>query len=254
MRANPVASAEFRAAFGHPAALRAWAIFLGALTLVLGVWWPRSDLAWHLRTATPPQTFVAVAVVLLLLAGYQNARAGADDRVPSGEAGLAELVALTPLPVARVVAGRLAAGTFVVLVQLALALPFLLASLGVSGISVAVLPAVAAVVAASALGWRTSALALRLALPNHPVLRDVLLFAGSAAYLAVTFVAAPAANPLSALVAIGDAPARTLAVAGASLPFSAVSAIIGLLVSIAATAAAAGALRAARSASRGGAA
>lgn len=251
MRANPVASAELRAAFGHPGALRAWAIFLGALTVVLGAWWPRSDLAWHLRTATPPQTFVAVAVVLLLLAGYQNARAGADDRVPSGEAGLAELVALTPLPVARVVAGRLAAGTLVVLFQLALALPFLLAALGVSGISVAVLPAVAAVVAASAMAWRTSALALRLALPNHPVLREVLLLAGSAAYLAVTFVAAPAANPLSALVDICDARVQTLVVAGASLPFSVVSVIIGLLVSTLATAVIWRVLRAARFASRG---
>lgn len=254
MRANPVASAELRASFSHPGALRTWAAFLGALAVVLYAWWPRSDLAWHLRTATPPQTFVAVAVVLLLLAGYQNARSGADDRAPAGEAGLAELVALTPLSVARVIAGRLAAGSLVVLFQLALGLPFLLASLGVSGILPSALPMVAAVVAAAAMAWRASALALRLAMPNHSVLRDVLLLAGSAAYLSITFVAAPAINPLSALVDICDAQGRTLGVAGASLPFFAVSAIIGVLVSAAATVAAWAMLRAARAKARSGAA
>ena len=179
MRTNPVASADFRASFSHAGALHVWAIFLGALAVVLFAWWPRSDLAWHLRTATPPGTFAAVAIALFLLAGYLNARAGDGEYAPAEETTLTDLVALTPVPVAAVVAGRLAAGAITVLFQLLLGLPFLLAALGVSGVSASVLPAVAAVVASAAMAWRASGLALRLALPEHPVLRDVLLLAAS---------------------------------------------------------------------------
>jgi hypothetical protein len=254
VKANPVASADLRATFGHAGSLRAWTLFLGVLAVVLYAWWPRSGLAWHLRTAQPPQTFAAVSVVLFLLAGYLNARWGAGEYAPAGEAALADLVALTPVRVAAVVAGRLAAGALTVLFQLALGLPFLVAALGVSGLPASVLPAVAAVVACSAMAWRVSALALRLVLPDHPILRDLLLLASSAVYLAATFVALPAANPLTALVDLADGRNRALAAAGVSLPFFAVSAIIGLLVTAAATVVAAAALRAARVAKKDGAA
>jgi hypothetical protein len=124
----------------------------------------------------------------------------------------------------------------------------------VSGLPASVLPAVAAVVACSAMAWRASALALRLVLPNHPILRDLLLLASSGVYLAATFVALPAANPLTALVDLAEGRDRALAAAGVSLPFFAVSAIIGLLVTAAATVVAAAALRAARVAKKDGAA
>jgi hypothetical protein len=246
MRANPVASADLRASFSHGGALRVWAVFLSALALVLYAWWPRSGLAWHLRMSTPPQTFAAAAIALFFLTGYLNARAGAGEYAPAGETALADLVAHTPVPVAAVVAGRLAAGAVTVLVQLLLGLPFLLAALGVSGVSATALPAVAAVVAGSALAWRASALALRLALPEHGVLRDVLLLAASAAYLAATFVAAPALNPIAALIDLAGGRDRVLGVAGVSLPFFAVSAIIGVLVSAVAGVASWATLRAAR--------
>lgn len=250
MRTNPVASADLRTSFSYAGALRVWAVFLVALALVLYAWWPRSDLAWHLRTVTPPQTFAAIAIALFFLTGYLNARMGAGEYVPAGETTLADLVALTPVPMAAVVAGRLAAGAITVLFQLLLGLPFLLAALGVSGVSASVLPAVAAVVAAAALAWRASGLALRLALPEHPVLRDVLLLAASAVYLAATFVAVPAANPIIALVDLAGGGDRTLPVAGASLPFFAVSAIIGLLVFAVAAVVSWAALRTARAAAK----
>jgi hypothetical protein len=252
VRMNPVASADFRTSFSHTGALHVWAVFLGALAVVLFTWWPRSNLAWHLRTATPLGTFAAVAIALLLLAGYLNARAGAGEYAPAEETTLTDLVALTPVPVAAVVAGRLAAGVIIVLFQLLLGLPFLLAALGVSGVSASVLPAVAAVVASAAMAWRASGLALRLTLPEHPVLRDVLLLAASALYLAATFVAVPAANPIIALVDLTGGGGRTLPVAGASLPFFAVSAIIGLLVFALAVVASLAALQAARKAAKDG--
>ncbi len=252
MRTNPVASADLRTSFSHTSALHVWAIFLGALALVLYAWWPRSALAWHLRTATPPGTFAAVAIALLLLTGYLNARAGAGEYAPSGETTLTDLVALTPVPVASVVAGRLAAGVITVLFQLLLGLPFLLAALGVSGVSASVLPAVAVVIASAAMAWRASGLALRLTLPKHPVLRDALLLVASALYLAATFVAAPAGNPIIALLDLAGGSDRTLPVAGASLPFFAVSAIIGLLVFALAVVALLAALQAARKAAKDG--
>ncbi len=247
MRTNPVAVADLRASFGDPGALRAHALFLGALAAVLYAWWPRSDLAWHLRTATPPQTFTAVAVTLLLLAGWLNARAGAgEDR--AGETPLAALVAHTPVTVAAVVAGRIAAGALAVLFQVLLGLPFLLAALGVSGVPASALPGVLAVVAAAALAWRTAGLALRLVLPSHGAVRDVLLVASSAAYLAATYVAAPAANPIAAIVAAAADGGRAVA---ASLPLYAVSGMIAVAVLAAATVVAAAALRAARKAAAG---
>jgi hypothetical protein len=252
MRTNPVASADFRASFSHTGSLYVWAIFLGSLGVVLFAWWPRSDLAWHLRTATPPGTFAAVAIALFLLAGYLNARAGDGEYAPAETTTLADLVALTPVPVTAVVAGRLAAGAITVLFQLLLGLPFLLAALGVSGVSASILPAVAAVVASAAMAWRASGLALRLALPEHPVLRDVLLLAASIVYLAATFVAVPAANPLSALVDLAGGGSRTLSVAGASLPFFAVSAIIALLVFALAVVASLAALQTARKKAKDG--
>jgi hypothetical protein len=249
---NPVAAADLRASFTHTGALRVWATFLGALALVLYAWWPRSGLAWHLRTATPPGTFAAVAITLFFLAGYQNARAGAGEYAPAGVATLADLVAITPVPVAAVVAGRLASGVLTVLFQLLLGLPFLFAALGVSGVSVSILPAVAAVVASAAMAWRASGLALRLALPEHPVFRDVLLLSASVVYLAATFVAVPAANPLSALVDLAGGGDHTFPLAGASLPFFAVSVIIGLLVFAVAAVASLVVLRAARKAAKDG--
>jgi hypothetical protein len=247
MRTNPVAAADLRASFGDPGALRSYALLLGALAAVLYAWWPRSDLAWHLRTATTPQTFTAVAVTLLLMMAWLNARAGAfDDR--EGETPLADLVAHTPLTVAAVVAGRIVSGALVVLFQVLLGLPFLLAALGVSGVPAAALPGVLALVAAAALAWRAAGLALRLVLPSHGTVRDVLLFASSAAYLAATYVVAPAANPLAAIVAAaGDLgrPVRT------SVPLSAVSGMIAVAVLVAATVVAAAALRAARKAAAG---
>jgi hypothetical protein len=225
---------------------RTWAALLAGLAGVLYLWWPRSNLAWHLRTGTPPQTLPAVAIALFALTGYINARAGAGVHAAADETGLEDLVALTPVPVATVVAGRLTAGALVVLLQLLLGLPFLLASLGVSGVSAAVLPATMAVVGGAALAWRMSALALLLALPEHPVLRDLLLLALSLAYLAATFIAAPAANPLAVLVDLAGGRVRALPLAGASLPFSAVSVIIALFVLTAAAFVSAAALRAAR--------
>ena len=250
MRTNPVAAADLRATFGDQSALRSHAFLLGALAVVLYAWWPHSDLAWHLRTATPPQTFTAVAVALLLLAGWLNARAGTGDE-RSGETPLADLVAHTPVTVAEVVAGRLTAGLLAVLFQLLLGLPFLLAALGVSGVSASVLPGVLALVAAAAMAWRTVGLALRLVLPSHGALRDVLLFASSAAYLAATYAVAPAVNPLAALVDAAGGGGRRLAAAGVSLSLCAVSGIIALAVLAAATVAAAAALRAARKAAAG---
>ena len=252
MSTNPVATAELRASFSHAGALRAWAAFLGVLAAVLYAWWPRSDLAWHLRTGTPPGTFAAVAIALFLLTGYLNARSGAGEYAPAAETSLADLVALTPVPVGAVVAGRLAAGALTVLFQLLLGLPFLLAALGVSGVSASVLPSVAAVVAAAAMAWRMSGLALRLALPEHPVLGDVLLLAASALYVGGTFVVAPAANPVMALVQIAAGGARTLGVARASVPFFAVSATIGVLVCAAAGVTSWAVLRAARKAANHG--
>jgi hypothetical protein len=246
VRTNPVAIADLHASFSHTGALRFWAAFLGALALVLFAWWPRSDLVWRLRTATAPGTFAAVTIALFFLAGYQNAREGAGEYAPAGVATLADLVAITPVPAAAVVAGRLASGVLTVLVQLLLGLPFVLAALGVSGVSVSILPAVAAVIASAAMAWRASGLALRLALPEHPALRDVLLLTASAVYLAATFVAVPAANPLNALVDLAGGIDRILPVAGVSLPFFTVSAIIALLVFSVAAAASLAVLRAAR--------
>jgi hypothetical protein len=256
VRANPVASADLRAAFGRTGELRGVAAFLAALAAVLYAWWPRSNLAWHLRTATPPQTFAAVSIAVFLLAGYLNARAGTGDRAApgehaaAGEATLADLVALTPVSIASVVAGRMVAGALVALFHLALAVPFLVVALGVSGVAASVLPATAAVIAAAALAWRAAALALRLALPEHPILRDVLLLAASAAWLAVTFVVAPAANPLAALVDLAGGGHRALEAAGVSLPFFAVSAIIAVLVIAVCGVVSWAALRAARAAAR----
>jgi hypothetical protein len=247
MRTNPVAAADLRASFGDPGARRAHALFLGALAAVLYAWWPRSNLAWHLRTATPPQTFTAVAVTLLLLMAWLNARAGAgDDR--AGETPLADLVAHTPVTVAAVVTGRIAAGALTVLFQVLLGLPFLLTALGVSGVPATTLPGILALVATAALAWRAAGLALRLVLPSHGAVRDVLLFASSAAYLAATYVVAPAANPLAAIVTAAGDLGRTVRT---SLPLYAVSGMIAVVVLAAATLVAAAALRAARKAATG---
>ena len=248
MRANPVMSADLRAAFDRTGELHTVAAFLAALAAVLYAWWPRSDLAWHLRTATPPQTFAAVSIAVFLLAGYLNARAGTGGHAAPGEATLADLVALTPVSVASVVAGRMAAAILVALFHLLLALPFLVAALGVSGVPASVLPATAAVIAAAAMAWRAAALALRLALPEHPILRDVLLLAASATWLAASYVVAPVINPLTALVDLASGGHRALEVAGVSLPFFAVSAIIAVLVIAVAGVASWAALRAARAA------
>lgn len=250
MKVNPVAAADLRATFADQGARRMHAFFLAALAAVLYAWWPRGDLAWHLRTATPPETFTAIAVALFLFAGWLNARAGCGDDRPK-ETRLADLVAHTPVTIAAVVAGRLAAGLLAVLFHLLLGLPFLLAALGVSGVPASRLPVVLGLTAAAAMAWRAAGLALRLVMPSHGALRDVLLFASSAAYLAATYALAPAANPLAAIVDAAGGGWRPAFSPGAALPFPAVSGIIALAVLAAAAVVAALSLRAARKAAHG---
>jgi len=251
-RANPVARSDLAGFFSYPAALRSLGVLLGILALVLYAWWPRGALAYNLRTTTPPQTFAAVALALLAAASYLNARAGAGEYAPPGETGLVDLVSLTPVPVASVVAGRLASGAVLVVFQLSLGLPFLLATLGVSGVSAVALVPALSVIGCSALAWRTSALAMRLTLPDHPLLRDIVLFASGTAFLVATFTLAPACNPVAALLDLAAGGARPMSVFSASLPFFAVSAIISALVVAAATAVSYAALRAARNAAQHG--
>jgi hypothetical protein len=201
-RGNPFVAEGLREYFSWGAILHSYLLLPGSLGLALLVVWPRGTLETVLRASSRVDPFTVIAAGLLLVLVYLSARHGAEDYSPDSLRQLREYVTLTPVPLSSVVAGKAVFAVGHTLFLLLLGVPFLLASMAVSGVTLAeALPAVA-VIGASGLAARLFGLLALAVAGNHGLRRDAMLLPVIALYLAATFFLLPAVNPLSAILGI----------------------------------------------------
>ena len=251
--ANPFLDEGMRTYFSHGIILRSYLFLAGALALVLVLWWPRGTLEAALRSGSGADTFSAVSVAFLVLLMYLGARYGSEAWSPESAGKLGQYVALTPVSVVAVVAGRAGFAFLHTLFLLGLGVPFLLASLAVTGTGAPRVAEALLVTGAATLSVRMYALLLLTLMPGRQFLRDVALMSSVALTLALITALAPAASPLSAV--LGLSPARGTAAApvrllSVSIPFFLVSVIIALLAALILTGGAIASLKIVRSRAR----
>jgi hypothetical protein len=195
--------ADLSAAFSRPSILRTYTYYLLAMSAIVFFWWPRGTLAASLRAGDAPITFAAAALGMFGCLAYLNARLGAEDYPGRESVGLREVLALAPVSAAGLVAGKLTAAALHTLFLLALGMPFLAAARGVSGVPLEAALEALLVAGCAALAFRSFGLLLYALLEQHPVVKDVLLLFCGLGLVFVPMLLAPAANPVSTLLALG---------------------------------------------------
>ncbi len=201
---SPFVRTELSAAFSRPAILRVYTYYLLAMSAIVFFWWPRGSLAASFREGAAPATFAAAALGLFGCLAYLNARLGAQDFPGKDVLALRDALTLTPVSVASIVFGKLAAGIAHTIFLLALGTPFLLAARGVSGAPPGAAASALVVAGCSALAFRLFGFLLFALFERRPVLKDVLLFFGGLALALLPMLAAPAANAVSTLLGLGS--------------------------------------------------
>lgn len=191
-----------RAYFSDPQTLRACLYLAAALGLALLAVWPRGTLEAAVRTGQASDTFTVVAVCFLIALLYLGARFGAEDFAADPSVQLTELVTLTPVPLASLVAGRFAFGLLHTLVLLLLGAPFLVAAMAVGGVGMPQALLALAIIGAASLAARMCGLcALALVGARRPA-RDILLFFAVTAPAAAAFFVQPAVSSFRAIAAL----------------------------------------------------
>ena len=187
--------------------LRACLYLAAALGLALLAVWPRGPLEAAVRTGQASDTFTVVAVCFLIALLYLGARFGAEDFSVDPSVQLRELVTLTPVPLASLVAGRFAFGLLHTLVLLLLGAPFLAAAMAVGGVDLPQALQALAIIGAASLAARMCGLCALALLGGRRPARDILLFFAVTAPAAAVFFARPAASSFRAIAALtrGDA-------------------------------------------------
>ena len=182
--------------------LRACLYLAAALGLALLAVWPRGTLEAAVRTGQASDTFTVVCVCFLVSLLYLGARFGAEDFAADPRVQLTELVTLTPVPLASLVAGRFVFGLLHTLVLLLLGAPFLVAAMAVGGVGFPQALQALAIIGAASLAARMCGLcALALVGARRPA-RDILLFFAVTAPAAAAFFVRPAASSFRAIASL----------------------------------------------------
>jgi hypothetical protein len=201
---NPYIDEGVRVYLSDTRILRTYVFLVGVLFLVLLLWWPRDTIASALRGASPPDTFIAVAVGFLLCLVILGMRYGSESFSPERLSLLREYAALAPVRPLSIVAGKALFGLLHTGFMLVLGAPFLVASFAVSGVDgVRALQALL-VIGTTALAVRMCGLLFLTLTDGHSLLRDSLLLFGALFYLTITGVFASAASPIAALASLAS--------------------------------------------------
>jgi len=252
---NPFIREGIRMSFSQGAMLRSYLTMAALLAVVCFFSWPLGSIALDAGSAGIPGTFSAVMVGLLACCAWISARSGAEGYSPETLAGLGEYATLTPVSLAALVAGKAAFGLLHTIFLLALGVPFMIASLAVSGVDPSRAGEALLVAGAFSFASRMLGLLLRALLGARTFLVNSLLFACGGLFLVVTILAAPALNPITALLRLAAAAsgqAGIAAIPGAPVPFFAISVILDLLAAILFAAGAYAALAVTRARGRAG--
>jgi len=185
--------------------LRACLYLAAALGLALLAVWPRGTLEEAVRGGQATDTFTVVAVCFLIALLYLGARFGAEDFTADPSVQLRELVTLTPVPLASLVAGRFVFGFLHTVLLLLLGAPFLAAAMAVGGVGVPQALRALAIIGAASLAARMCGLcALALVGARRPA-RDLLLFFAVTASAAAAFYFHPDASSFRGIAAMARA-------------------------------------------------
>jgi hypothetical protein len=182
--------------------LRACLYLAAALGLALLAVWPRGTLEAAVRTGQASGTFTVVAVCFLIFLLYLGARFGAEDFSADPGVQLRELVTLTPVPLARLVVERFAAGLLHTFVLLLLGAPFLAAAMAVGGVDLPQALCALAIIGAASLAARMAGLCALALLGARRPTRDIVLFFAVTASAAATSFLQPAVSSFYGVAAL----------------------------------------------------
>jgi hypothetical protein len=234
MARNPFLDEGVRTYFAQETILRSYLALVGVIGLALLLWWPRASLDAVVRSGVFPATFTTVCIGLYLCLTYLGARYGSEGFSPEAQVKLREYALLTPVSPASIVAGKALFALLHTLFLLALGVPFLLASLAVSGGGLPLILPALLVIGAATFAVRMYGL-LTLVLLERQVARDVCLALGIILFLVVSSLAVPAVNPIAALLSIlhrDEAAAAPISLPFGSIPFFLHSVIMSLLAGL----------------------
>lgn len=200
---NPFLREGLDAAFGRRAFRRIHLSLPAVLSVLLILVWPKGLLADFLRGGRSPQAFQTVAVAVLLLLSYLGGRSGLEEYAREVFAEAGDLAALRPVPLGTIIAGKFLFAALHTAFLLCLCLPFLAASLTVSGFGLPALSGACLLIYLPALAVRAGAVFLNLAFDPGPVGRNLALFTGAAALYLGTALLQPSLSPIL-LLAVPD--------------------------------------------------
>lgn len=218
---NPFLDEGVRIYFGQEAILRSYLALVGVVGLALLLWWPRAGLDAIARTGAFPGTFTTVCIGLYACLTYLGARYGSEGFSPEAQVKVRDYALLPQVSLASLVAGKTLFALLHTLFLLALGAPFLLASLAVSGGGVALMLPALLVIGAATFAVRMYGF-LILVLLEKQVGRNLALAAGVILFLVVSPLAAPAMNPIAALLSIlprDEAAGAPISLGFGSIPF-----------------------------------
>ncbi len=197
---NPFIGEGLSACFSHPLVLRTYTYYLAVAASFTFFWWPRNPLATYLQSGVGPQTFMVASLGLFISLVYLNIRYGTDDYIPEGAMSVKDFVTRTPVPIARLIAGKTVAGALHALFLLLLGLPFLLVSRNVSGAPPAAVARFLLVMGCSSLAYRSFGFLMLALMGAHSVLKQVFLLCGTFVLMTVVMTFFPQGSALSAIL------------------------------------------------------
>jgi hypothetical protein len=204
MQGNPFFQQGVRTYFAHAGILRTYLFLPAGLAVVLVVVWPRAGLETILRNGPFVDTFSAVAIAFLALLLYLGARYGSEDFSPEPMVQLREYVTMTPVSLVSVVLGKAGFSLLHTLFLLLLGAPLLLASMAVSGLTLADACAAFVILGTASLAARMFGLLVLTLVGTRAFVRDAILLPVILAVVVVVLLSAPPISPVHALIGLSS--------------------------------------------------
>jgi len=149
--------------------------YLLILAVILFLVWPGQSFYYYLDFNRHPQSFQIISIATLIILSFYSIRLGAQVYSHEDFHTMAEWLNLSPTTAAALLRGKIVLSFFHTLFLLTLSLPFLLASLSVSGLSLSELCFSLLVVFTASLTCRIIGLLLAAILTDRPFLLELSL-------------------------------------------------------------------------------
>ena len=179
---------------------RVYLTFAILVGLILFAWWPKNSYTYFLEFGAVPSTFTLVVITVFAIITFLSTRFGTEGLGRDEFYTWYDWINLTPLPVRKLVFGKLALSLIHTLFLVLLTLPFLAIAASPSGISPASLAASVLVIASCAFAYRMTAVFLTSVLDEHPFLLKLSLWLIVFAIVLLSMALWPLISPIHALL------------------------------------------------------